>query len=56
MKRYCFRNQYASVYQWVKKSDHDRFMFKYHNWLLGKSKARVKVMGYYNLKGIDSLK
>jgi hypothetical protein len=56
MKRYGFRNQYASVYQWVKKSDHDRFMFKYHNWLLGKSKARVKVMGYYNLKGIDSLK
>jgi len=56
MKRYGFKNQYASVYQWVKKADHDRFMAKYHDWLVGKSKARVKVLGYYNLKKIDSLK
>lgn len=56
MKRYGFKNQYASVYQWLKKTDHDRFMNKYHDWLVGKSKAKVKVLGYYNLKGIDSLK
>jgi hypothetical protein len=56
MQRYGFRNQYASVYRWLKKSDHDRFMNKYHDWLVGKSEAKVKVLGYYNLKGIDSLK
>ncbi|MDD5561556.1 MAG: hypothetical protein PHT50_05445 [Candidatus Omnitrophica bacterium] len=56
MKRYGFRNQYASVYQWESKADHERFMGKYHDWLVGKSKAQVKVLGYYNLKGIDSLK
>jgi len=56
MKRYRFKNQYASVYQWLKKSDHERFMDKYHDWLVGKSKAQVKVLGYYNLKGIDRLK
>ena len=55
MKRYGFKNQYASVYQWVRKADHERFMGKYHDWLVGKSKAKVKVLGYYNLKGIDRL-
>ena len=56
MKRYGFKNQYASVYQWAKKSDHEKFMGKYHDWLVAKSKAKVKVLGYYNLKGIDCLK
>jgi len=56
MKRYGLKNQYASVYQWAKKSDHEKFMGKYHDWLVAKSKAKVKVLGYYNLKGIDSLK
>ncbi|MBP7835859.1 MAG: hypothetical protein KA022_00080 [Candidatus Omnitrophica bacterium] len=55
MKRYGYPNQYASVYEWDKKSDHDRFMRKYHDWLVGKSKAKVKVLGYYNLKGIDRI-
>jgi uncharacterized C2H2 Zn-finger protein len=55
MKRYGFKGQYASVYQWVKKTDHDRFMRKYHDWLVGKSSAKVKVLGYYNLKEIDKL-
>ena len=55
LRRYGFKNQYASVYQWVNKADHDRFMDKYHDWLVGKSKARVKVLGYYNFKEIDSL-
>ena len=56
MKRYGVKDQYASVYQWAKKSDHDRFMGKFHDYLVSKSKAKVKVLGYYNLKGIDKLK
>lgn len=55
MKRYGFKNQFVSVYQWDKKIDHDRFMAKYHDWLVGKSRAKVKVLGYYNLKVIDKL-
>ena len=53
MKRYGFKDQYVSVYQWEKKGDHDRFMRKYHDWLVGKSKAKVGVVGYYNFKEID---
>lgn len=53
MKRYDHANQYASVYEWKSRRDHDRFMAKYHDWLVGKSKARVKVLGYFNLKSID---
>lgn len=56
MKRYGYQDQYASVYEWQKKSDHDRFMKKYHDWLVAKSEAKVKVLGYYNLKGLDRLK
>ena len=55
MKRYGFKDQYASVYQWDKKADHDHFMRKYHDYLVSKSSARVKVLGYYNLKAIDKL-
>lgn len=55
MQRYSHKNQYASVYQWDKKIDHDRFMRKYHDWLVGKSSAKVKVLGYYNLKVIDKI-
>lgn len=53
MKRYGYLNQYASVYEWDQKGCHDRFMKKYHEKLVAKSKARVKVLGYYNLKGVD---
>ncbi|MDD5116273.1 MAG: hypothetical protein PHW98_04330 [Candidatus Omnitrophica bacterium] len=56
MKRFGFKNQYASVYKWLKRRDHDRFMGKYHDWLVAKSKARVKTLGYYNLEMIDKLK
>lgn len=56
MIRYGHKNQYASVYQWAKKNDHDRFMGKFHDYLVSKSKAKVKVLGYYNLKDIDKLK
>ena len=55
MTRYGYLNQYASVYEWDKKTDHDRFMKKYHERLVSKSKAEVKVLGYYDLKGIDQL-
>ncbi|MFH0917689.1 MAG: hypothetical protein V1830_00985 [Candidatus Omnitrophota bacterium] len=56
LKRYGYKDQYASVYQWVKKINHDRFMRKYHDWLVSKSKAKVKVLDYYNLKQLDSLR
>jgi len=56
MKRYGFKGQYVSAYEWKKKSDHDCFMGKYHDWLVSKSLAKVKVVGYYNLKSIDQLK
>lgn len=53
MKRAGYKNQYASVYQWKTKADYQRFMNKLHDWLVAKSKARVKVLGYYNLRSID---
>ena len=56
MKRYGYQNQYASVYEWDKKSDHDRFMKKYHDWLVAQSRAKVKVLDYYNLRGIDKFR
>jgi hypothetical protein len=56
MERIGFKNQYASVYEWERKQDHDRFMKKFHDWLVAKSKARVKVLGYYNLKTIDKVR
>ncbi len=56
MKRFDHNNQYASVYEWKTKKDHDRFMGKFHDWLVGKSKAKVKVVGYYNLKSIDKVR
>ena len=48
MKRADHKNHYVSVYQWQAKSYHDRFMKKYHDWLVSKSMARVKVLGYFN--------
>jgi len=56
MKRFGYQNQYASVYEWDKKSSHDSFMRKYHDWLISKSKAKVEVLGYYNLRSVDGLK
>ena len=56
MKRLNFKNQYTSVYEWKRKQDHDLFMKKFHDWLVNKSRARVKVLGYFNLKAIDRLK
>lgn len=53
MKRQDSRNQYTSVYEWRAEAAHKRFMNKYHDWLVSESKARVKVLDYYNLKAID---
>ena len=53
LSRLGYKDQYASVYRWDKKADHDRFMRKYHDWLVSKSSAKVKVLDYYNFKMID---
>jgi len=55
MARYGFKNQYACVYRWDKKTSHDCFMRKYHDGLVDKSSAKVKVLGYYDLKVIDKI-
>jgi hypothetical protein len=52
MKRAGYKHQYASVYEWKAKSYHDRFMKKYHDWLVSKSSAKVKVLGYFNFYAI----
>jgi hypothetical protein len=56
MYRFGHKNQFASVYEWKTKKDHDRFMGKFHDWLVSKSKAKVSVVGYFNLTAIDKLK
>ena len=56
MRRLGCKNQYVSVYEWKAKLYHDRFMKKYHDWLVSKSRAKVKVLGYYNLKEMDCLR
>ena len=53
MKRSDYKNQFVSVYEWKAKIYHDRFMKKYHDWLVSRSSARVRVLGYYNLKAVD---
>lgn len=56
MKRLGYKNQFASVYEWKTRQNHDSFMGKFHDWLVSKSKAKVKVLGYYNLKAVDKVK
>ena len=53
LKRYRTKNQYLSVYVWERKVAHDNFMRQYHDWLVGKSRAKVKVLDYFNLKQLD---
>jgi len=55
VKRVDHKNQYASVYKWQTKTQHDRFMKKYHAWLVGKSRARVNVLGNFNLTEVDTV-
>lgn len=52
MKRAGYKNQYASVYEWKTKSDCERFMKKFHDWLASKSKSKVKLLERYNLNSI----
>ena len=56
VQRNKHKNQYASVYVWKNKNSHNRFMQKFHDWLVSKSQAKVKVLGYYNLKTLDQIK
>ena len=56
MRRSGYKNQYASVYEWDHERDHRRFMDKFHDWLVSKSSARVKVLGYFNLISIDKVR
>jgi hypothetical protein len=56
MKRVNAKNQYASVYEWKSKKEHDSFMKKFHDPLVAKSKAKVRVVGYFNLGGLDKLR
>lgn len=56
MKRSGYKNQYASVYEWKSEKYHRRFMDKLHDWLVAKSKARVKVLGYYQLETVDKVR
>lgn len=55
VKRVDFKNQYASVYEWKTRQDHQRFMKKLHDWLVSKSQAKVKVLGYYNLNIVQEI-
>ncbi len=56
VKRLGYSNQYASVYQWKRKQGHDKFMKELHERLVSKSKARVKVLGFFNLATLDKVK
>jgi quinol monooxygenase YgiN len=56
MKRLNYKNQYTCVYEWKTKQAHERFMKKYHDWLVGRSKADVEVLGYYNLRAVDKIR
>jgi len=54
LKRLGHKNQFASSYFWKTKRDHDRFMKEWHEPLVAKSKAKVRVLGYYNYQAIQS--
>ena len=56
VKRTDYKNQFASIYKWKTQQAHERFMKKLHDWLVSKSKAKVKVLGYYNLATNDVIK
>lgn len=56
MKRAGYKNHYLSVYKWRNGAYHKRFMGKLHDWLESKSKAKVRVLGYYNFKGLDAIR
>lgn len=53
MKRVDEDDQYVSVYKWKTRNHHDIFMKEFHDFLVSKSRAKVKTLGYYNLKEMD---
>jgi hypothetical protein len=55
MKRSDAKDQYVSVYKWKTRNHHDVFMKEFHDFLVSKSKAKVKTLGYYNLKAMDKV-
>lgn len=55
MKRADVKNQYVSIYKWKTRNHHDAFMDKFHDYLVSKSKAKVKTLGYYNFKALDKV-
>ncbi len=55
VQRLEHKNQFASVYEWKAKNFHDSFMKQHHDGLVSKSKARVKVLGYYNLNTVQNI-
>ncbi len=46
------KDHYASVYFWKTEANHNRFMKKNHERLVGLSKCQVQVLGYFNFKTI----
>ena len=56
VQRIDHRNQFVSVYEWKAKRFHAAFMQKHHDRLVSKSKAKVKVLGYYNLKTVQEIR
>jgi hypothetical protein len=54
-RRLRHKGQYVSLYQWKAKVCHQRFMDRYHEWLVSCSRAKVKVLGYYNLQALDKV-
>ncbi|MDP2921315.1 MAG: hypothetical protein Q8O12_02950 [Candidatus Omnitrophota bacterium] len=55
MERVDVKNQYVSIYKWKTRNHHDEFMKEFHDFLVSESKARVKTLGYYNLKLLDKV-
>lgn len=55
IKRVNQRNQFASVYCWKSQRNHVKFMKANHEALVKRSKAPVKVLGYFNFKTIDEI-
>lgn len=56
MKRLGYKNQYIAAYKWKTLSDHNRFMKKFHDFLVGLSKAKVKLLGRYNLRCVEQIR
>lgn len=52
LERVDRKGQYASLYIWKSRADHDRFMKKHHDRLVALSKCPVRVVDYFNYASI----